>query len=254
MKSSYDLIVVGAGPAGMAAAATAAEVGGGRASVLVLDEQPAPGGQIYRGVETPGRSAAVLGAEYAAGAGLAQDLRRHTGGEGPVDYLPGAVVWQVEEDGEGGAGGRVGAAGLERRPQFRDLRDALRRGVAIGRFALDFRAEQIDRRGDARQFVFLRGALVRNPLLVEPPFVQLLAQTVAFAFEPADFVRVVHLLAGSRQPLLQLQLLLAGSFELFFLLLVHSHRKHLCCLSTRMFRLDHFAHRKGRESFSRHMC
>ena len=38
-----DIIVVGAGPAGMAAAAMAARHG---ATVSLLDEQPRPGGQI----------------------------------------------------------------------------------------------------------------------------------------------------------------------------------------------------------------
>ena len=38
-----DVIVIGAGPAGMAAAATAAEHG---LSVTLLDEQPRAGGQI----------------------------------------------------------------------------------------------------------------------------------------------------------------------------------------------------------------
>ncbi len=41
-----DVAVVGAGPAGIAAACRAAEAG---ASVLVLDENPAAGGQIWRG-------------------------------------------------------------------------------------------------------------------------------------------------------------------------------------------------------------
>ena len=41
----YDIIVIGAGPAGMASATTAAKYG---AKVLLLDDQPAPGGQIYR--------------------------------------------------------------------------------------------------------------------------------------------------------------------------------------------------------------
>ncbi len=41
-----DVAVVGAGPAGLAAACRAAEAG---ARVLLLDEQPAAGGQIWRG-------------------------------------------------------------------------------------------------------------------------------------------------------------------------------------------------------------
>jgi D-hydroxyproline dehydrogenase subunit alpha len=42
----FDIIVVGAGPAGMAAACAAAPSG---ASVAVIDLSPAPGGQIWRG-------------------------------------------------------------------------------------------------------------------------------------------------------------------------------------------------------------
>ncbi len=46
MKNSFDLIVVGAGPGGMAAAATAAELG---LRVCLIDDNPASGGQIWRG-------------------------------------------------------------------------------------------------------------------------------------------------------------------------------------------------------------
>ena len=42
----FDVIVVGAGPAGIAAASAAARHG---CSVLLLDDNPAPGGQIWRG-------------------------------------------------------------------------------------------------------------------------------------------------------------------------------------------------------------
>ena len=45
----HDLVVVGAGPAGLAAAATAAGAG---LDVLLLDEQPGPGGQVHRAAET----------------------------------------------------------------------------------------------------------------------------------------------------------------------------------------------------------
>jgi D-hydroxyproline dehydrogenase subunit alpha len=50
-----DVIVVGAGPAGIAAATAAARHG---LSVLLLDDNPAAGGQIWRGgIETPDRGA-----------------------------------------------------------------------------------------------------------------------------------------------------------------------------------------------------
>ena len=54
-----DVVVVGAGPAGLAAACRAAETG---ASVLVLDEAQAPGGQIWRQrASTDGKSSGITG-------------------------------------------------------------------------------------------------------------------------------------------------------------------------------------------------
>ena len=47
--SQYDIIVVGAGPAGLAAACAAAE---SSSSVAVIDETPWVGGQIWRGLKT----------------------------------------------------------------------------------------------------------------------------------------------------------------------------------------------------------
>ncbi|MGO4815708.1 FAD-dependent oxidoreductase, partial [Cupriavidus sp. 2MCAB6] len=41
----YDVLIVGAGPAGMAAARAAA---GSGCSVALIDDNPAPGGQIWR--------------------------------------------------------------------------------------------------------------------------------------------------------------------------------------------------------------
>lgn len=85
-----DLAIIGAGPAGMAAAAQAADLG---LSVTLLDEQPGAGGQIYRDVDrvAPLRGH-ILGADYAHGAtltaGLAQDA---------INHLTGAVVWAIEE-------------------------------------------------------------------------------------------------------------------------------------------------------------
>ncbi len=45
MKKHYDILIVGAGPAGMAAALAAAPSG---ASIALLDDNPAAGGQIWR--------------------------------------------------------------------------------------------------------------------------------------------------------------------------------------------------------------
>jgi NADPH-dependent 2,4-dienoyl-CoA reductase/sulfur reductase-like enzyme len=89
LRPGYDLAVVGAGPAGMAAATIAAAQG---LSVLLVDEAPTPGGQIYRAVtETPVQDRAVLGADYWKGEALAADLAEST-----ADYLPGATVWHLD--------------------------------------------------------------------------------------------------------------------------------------------------------------
>ena len=86
---SVGLAIVGAGPAGMAAAVEAAEHG---LSVTVLDDQPEPGGQIYRGIERaePGLCA-ILGEEYEAGRALAADFRKAR-----IDYRPGSAVWRLD--------------------------------------------------------------------------------------------------------------------------------------------------------------
>ena len=91
MSGVVGLAIIGAGPAGMAAAITARQHG---TDVLVLDEQAAPGGQIYRNVEivTAERpeTAHVLGGDYAAGAALARAFR----GCG-AEYSPRTSVWEV---------------------------------------------------------------------------------------------------------------------------------------------------------------
>lgn len=91
MRAEYDLAVIGAGPAGLAAATLAAELG---LAVALLDEQEGPGGQIYRGIERAQPAMrGILGGDYAHGAGLAEAARRSQ-----VDYLPGAAVWNVSRD------------------------------------------------------------------------------------------------------------------------------------------------------------
>ncbi len=90
MTRQFDVIVIGAGPAGMSAAIGLREQG---LSVLVVDEQPAPGGQIWRAVEAvaPTQLGTMLGEEYLAGAGLA-DRFRSCG----ACYEPLTQVWQIE--------------------------------------------------------------------------------------------------------------------------------------------------------------
>jgi NADPH-dependent 2,4-dienoyl-CoA reductase/sulfur reductase-like enzyme len=85
-----DLAVIGAGPAGMAAAVLAAELG---LDTVLLDEQDAPGGQIYRGIERAADET-PLGSDYLAGRKLAAALRA----SGAV-YLPGTTVWHIDPDG-----------------------------------------------------------------------------------------------------------------------------------------------------------
>ena len=91
MSETVGLAIIGAGPAGMSAAIAAREHG---ADVLVLDEQAAPGGQIYRNVETVTaerpETARVLGGDYAAGAALVRAFR----GCG-AEYSPRTSVWEV---------------------------------------------------------------------------------------------------------------------------------------------------------------
>ena len=92
MKREFDVVVIGAGPAGMSAAIGLRAHG---LTVLVVDEQPAPGGQIWRAVEavaaTP--TGRLLGDEYRAGAGLAERFRACG-----AFYEPDTQVWQIEPD------------------------------------------------------------------------------------------------------------------------------------------------------------
>jgi D-hydroxyproline dehydrogenase subunit alpha len=75
-----DVAVVGAGPAGLAAACRAAEAG---ASVVMLDEAPVPGGQVWR---RPTRLARAWSERFAASG--ARFLARAT----VIDALPGVMA------------------------------------------------------------------------------------------------------------------------------------------------------------------
>ncbi len=91
----YDVAVVGGGPAGLSAAVAAAEHG---LLTALFDEQPAPGGQIYRNVEnvtaSRPRAREILGCDYVEGARLVQALRASS-----VIYQPGSSVWDIGRDG-----------------------------------------------------------------------------------------------------------------------------------------------------------
>jgi len=86
--SHYDVAVIGAGPAGMAAAIEGSRAG---LSVIVLDEQELPGGQIYRAVErAPRARLRILGDDYADGGALVSEFRATN-----ATYVAGAMVWNV---------------------------------------------------------------------------------------------------------------------------------------------------------------
>jgi NADPH-dependent 2,4-dienoyl-CoA reductase/sulfur reductase-like enzyme len=90
MSREFDSVVIGAGPAGMSAAIG---LRGQGLTVLVVDEQPAPGGQIWRAVEAvaPTPTGMLLGDDYRSGAILVARFRA----SGAL-YEPQTQVWQVE--------------------------------------------------------------------------------------------------------------------------------------------------------------
>ncbi|KAA9394905.1 FAD-dependent oxidoreductase [Kocuria coralli] len=94
MSETTDLLVVGAGPAGLAAAVTAADHG---LRVMLVDAGPQPGGQYWR---HPDERYPV--ADESAGhhgwkvlTKLRDRLRVHRGA-GHIDYRPGTQVWFIE--------------------------------------------------------------------------------------------------------------------------------------------------------------
>lgn len=88
---SFDVVVIGAGPAGMTAATAAARAG---LSVVLLDEQEAVGGQIYRSItRTDDKRLTLLGPDYAAGEDIAAAFESSN-----VRHERGAQVWQVNAE------------------------------------------------------------------------------------------------------------------------------------------------------------
>ncbi len=101
MTPTPDLAIIGAGPAGLSAAVLAVELG---LSVTLLDDQPEPGGQIYRRIGSVARQRpdllSVLGKEYRHGQDLLATFERTTAQAGSrLDYRDRAMVWNRDADG-----------------------------------------------------------------------------------------------------------------------------------------------------------
>jgi len=89
LAPTYDLVVIGGGPAGLAAAALAARAG---VSTVLFDENPGVGGQIYRAItSTPVTDRAILGVDYWAGEALAAEAKA----SGAL-IVNGATVWSLD--------------------------------------------------------------------------------------------------------------------------------------------------------------
>jgi NADPH-dependent 2,4-dienoyl-CoA reductase/sulfur reductase-like enzyme len=87
---TVELAIIGAGPAGMAAAALADELG---LETVLIDEQGSPGGLIYRAIERA-EAGTPLGSDYLAGQPLVAALRASR-----VDYRPGTTLWHIDSEG-----------------------------------------------------------------------------------------------------------------------------------------------------------
>lgn len=94
-----DVIIIGAGPAGMTAALDLAAAG---RNVIVLDMQAAPGGQVFRalGANLDARPAtdglfAALGPAYRGGEDLIRSFQAAPG----IDFRPDTTVWDLRADG-----------------------------------------------------------------------------------------------------------------------------------------------------------
>jgi NADPH-dependent 2,4-dienoyl-CoA reductase/sulfur reductase-like enzyme len=114
LDERYDLAVIGAGPAGLSAAAEAAEAG---LSVVLLDENGAPGGQIYRGITgMPAPRRAILGADFLRGEAVVDRFERSE-----ASYARHATVWSLAPDRAKGFEIGVSLAGAARHIHAREV-------------------------------------------------------------------------------------------------------------------------------------
>lgn len=85
----YDIVIIGAGPAGMSAAIEAGRSG---ARILLLDENASVGGQIYRSItRISEKTHHFLGKDYWAGRKIADAFAN-----AHIDYAASATVWSLE--------------------------------------------------------------------------------------------------------------------------------------------------------------
>jgi len=126
MTAVYDVAVIGAGPAGLAAATVAAQHA---LSTVLFDEQAAPGGQIYRAVATSSAARlAIIGDDYARGAAMIEAFR-----QSGATCVSGATVWAAHrrDDGRWEIGVSHGP------PAARDVRFVAARAVILATGALE---------------------------------------------------------------------------------------------------------------------
>ncbi|MEC8919036.1 MAG: NAD(P)/FAD-dependent oxidoreductase [Pseudomonadota bacterium] len=83
-----EVAIIGAGPSGLAAATRLAKAG---LKPVVFDLNAAPGGQVYRQVESPQADLRVTGIDYRLGQRVVEAFRRAR-----VDYRPDSRVWWVQ--------------------------------------------------------------------------------------------------------------------------------------------------------------
>lgn len=179
-----DLLVIGAGPAGLATTAEAAAAG---LSVVLVDENAAPGGQIYRGLEgaDPAR-VALLGKAYRAGRPLIEAMRR-----APATLMLHTTVWSIERRDEGYRVGvaEAGAGGQRRMQELAARRvliatGALERPFPIPGWALP----GVMTAGAAQTLLKASGAVPEGPTVIagSGPLLFLLAAQYRRAGVPID--------------------------------------------------------------------
>jgi thioredoxin reductase/bacterioferritin-associated ferredoxin len=107
-REQYDVVVIGAGPAGLTAAASTA---GSGLSTLLVDENAGPGGQVWRAIaSTPLKSHELLGADYWSGEAIWQAAR-----DSGAEMIQRAAVWSLDRNLEIGISVGGGSAFIKAR-------------------------------------------------------------------------------------------------------------------------------------------